>query len=435
MWTPQGYYTGSPGADKIVGWQINKGPEHAADYVGAEQLREHLNRPDIVEKAIVLASAEQAVREAPGTSFKLADLLSRPVPRFRIVSPLTGSVQKGGRASVRIAVEATPDPVRLIRVQVNGRQVAEQTPAIDSGGFGAGERVLTVPLGKGRNEIRVTLTNAIGEKAETLTLSHDGDGDLDKRGTLHILAIGVNDYKRLGNICGKDGQGELRPGLRRRRREEARRRGGEAPRARATSGSTSACSSMAAKPAMHRPPTTSPMRWSCCGWPGRPTPWCCSSPATARTTAPTTASWPRMPPGRAAPCGAPRSCRGRSCRERWRLPRAGASCSSTPAIPAMPTTSASATPPITPTSSPTPRPASTRRQWRTPALGHGLFTYAVVEGLEGKAVLPSRGEISTQSLADYIVERVGAMAKALKGEQVPQYFKGRDAQDFVLARR
>ncbi len=66
MWTPQGYYTGSPGADKIVGWQINKGPEQAADYVGAEQLRQHLHRPDIVERAIILASAEQAVREAPG---------------------------------------------------------------------------------------------------------------------------------------------------------------------------------------------------------------------------------------------------------------------------------------------------------------------------------------------------------------------------------
>jgi hypothetical protein len=22
MWTPQGHYTGSPGAEKIVGWQI-----------------------------------------------------------------------------------------------------------------------------------------------------------------------------------------------------------------------------------------------------------------------------------------------------------------------------------------------------------------------------------------------------------------------------
>jgi hypothetical protein len=58
MWTPQGYYTGSPGADKIIGWQINKGPDQLPDYVGADQLRQYLNRPNIVEKAIILASAE-----------------------------------------------------------------------------------------------------------------------------------------------------------------------------------------------------------------------------------------------------------------------------------------------------------------------------------------------------------------------------------------
>jgi WD40 repeat protein len=134
MWTPQGYYTGSPGADKIVGWQINKGPENAADYVGADQLRAHLNRPDIVEKAIILASAEQAVAESPGTSFKLADLLSKPVPRLRIVSPAPGSGQRGGRVQLEIAIEAVPDPVKAMRVQVNGRQVSEITPEIGSGG-------------------------------------------------------------------------------------------------------------------------------------------------------------------------------------------------------------------------------------------------------------------------------------------------------------
>ena len=202
MWTPQGYYTGSPGADKIVGWQINKGSEQSPDYVGADQLRQHLHRPDIVEKAIVLVSAEEAVRQAPGTSFKLADLLARPVPRFKIVTPLSGSTQRSGRTSIRIAVEATPDHVRLIRVQVNGRQAGEQTPDIGSGGFGAGERVLDVPLANGRNEIRVTLTNTIGEKAETLVLTHNGNGDLDRRGTLHVLAIGVNEYKGLGDTCG-----------------------------------------------------------------------------------------------------------------------------------------------------------------------------------------------------------------------------------------
>ena len=32
-----------------------------------------------------------------------------------------------------------------------------------------------------------------------------------------------------------------------------------------------------------------------------------------------------------------------------------------------------------------------------------------------------------------MVKRVGELAKALKGEQEPQYFKGRDADDYVLA--
>ena len=110
MWTPQGYYMGSPGSDKIVGWQINKGADNAADYVGADQLRTHLNRPDIVEKAIILASAERAIRDSHGTTFKLADLLGRPVPKFRIVSPAAGTSLRTGRAEVKIDVEAVRDP-------------------------------------------------------------------------------------------------------------------------------------------------------------------------------------------------------------------------------------------------------------------------------------------------------------------------------------
>jgi WD40 repeat protein len=128
MWTPQGYYTGSPGADKIVGWQINKDPDQVPDYVGADQLRRHLNRPDIVEKAIILASAEQAVRESPATTITLADLLARPVPKFKILSPLADAVQHGGRAAVKISIEATRDPVKAIRVQVNGDRSTNRRP-------------------------------------------------------------------------------------------------------------------------------------------------------------------------------------------------------------------------------------------------------------------------------------------------------------------
>jgi uncharacterized caspase-like protein len=67
-------------------------------------------------------------------------------------------------------------------------------------------------------------------------------------------------------------------------------------------------------------------------------------------------------------------------------------------------------------------------------LGHGLFRYAVVEGLEGKGGLDVNRQITTKSLSDYVVRRVDQLAKAMKGEQEPQYFKGRDAEDYVLVR-
>ena len=48
-----------------------------------------------------------------------------------------------------------------------------------------------------------------------------------------------------------------------------------------------------------------------------------------------------------------------------------------------------------------------------------------MEGLEGKGDLAARRQLSTKDLADYIKGRVAALAKAVNGEQEPQYFKGR----------
>jgi WD40 repeat protein len=434
MWTPQGYYMGSPGADKIVGWQINKGPANAAEYVGAEQLRQHLNRPDVVEKAIVLASAERAVREAPGTSFKLSDLLGRPVPKFKIVSPVSGSVEHSGRASVKIAIEPTPDAVRLIRVQVNGRQVAEDTPDIGSGGFGAGERVLAVPLAKGRNDVRVALTNAIGEEAETLTLIHDGEGDLDKRGTLHILAIGVNDYNGLGNICGDSGKEscdltsagadartfveavEKRLGP---AHERVRKRvlvnGGDPKDAPTAANITDAVELLRLSKendtvvlfvAGHGSNEGPDYRFLAtdASWMG------------GALRGSTVVPWQTLQ-------GAVEAAKGRrilfidTCHSgnayNQRLGNAAYHANIIAYTAAR----------------------FDQLALEDSTLGHGIFTYAVVEGLRGTGAVTPKGEISTKSLADYVVGRVNSLAKALNGEQEPQYFKGRDAQDFVLTRR
>lgn len=200
MWTPQGYFASSGPGSEMIGWQINHGPDRGADYVTAGQLRKRLNRPDIVVRAIQLASAEEAVKEASGTKFELTDLMASPVPRFQIVSPPQETTVRGGAVQIKIALEAVQDPVRMIRIQVNGLAVSEHQPE-KSGGFAAGSLTYSVPLASGTNIVRVIAINDTGETSAELKLLHQGGGVLDVKDRLYVIAIGVDKYPKLGLNC------------------------------------------------------------------------------------------------------------------------------------------------------------------------------------------------------------------------------------------
>lgn len=207
MWTPQGYYASSPDGDRIVGWQINKGPENAADYVTASQLRHHFFRPDIVKRAIILASAKAAIAEARGTDFSLTELLKRQPPAFKIISPNDGSRASATPVEIRLQVEPNGDPVEAIEVLVNGRQAtssALRNATARYATLGISDRRVEVPLEQGENKIRIVARNKVGQTVREFVLFHDKPGTLDRRGTLYVLAIGVDKYKQLPPNCGED---------------------------------------------------------------------------------------------------------------------------------------------------------------------------------------------------------------------------------------
>jgi hypothetical protein len=432
MWTLQGYYTGSPGADKMVGWQINKGPENAADYVGADQLREHLNRPDIIDKAIILASAERAVREAAGTSFKLADLLTKPVPRFRIVSPTGGGTVSGRRVQIKIAIEAVPDPIKSIGVQVNGRSVEGITPDIGAGGL-TGEQTFDVPLAQGRNDIRITLSNATGEKAETLVLNHEGEGDLDKRGTLYILAIGVDKYPAMGNTRGNGSQScDLRAGADARAWADAAER-------RLRTGHTKVVKQVLVNGGVDKDAPTAANITDAIGTlrdaaedtdtvllfiaghginDGADYPFLATNAERTRSGAlrdSTVVPWQTLQ-------GSMEATKGRRVLFLD-------TCHSGNAYSAKLGNSAYHANIITYASA-----RFDQEALEDAKLDHGLFTYAVAEGLNGKGTLADKQEITTRGLADFVIKRVDQLAKDMQGSQEPQYFRGRDAEDYVLVR-
>jgi hypothetical protein len=405
--------------------------------------------------AVLAALISAPFVEAPGTNFELADLLSRPVPRFKIVAPLSGAKESGGRTTVKIAIEAIPDPIKAIRVQVNGHQIKELTPEIGSGGFPPGEQLLDVPLAKGHNEVRVTLTNAIGEKAETVTIAHEGDGDLDKRGTLYVVAIGVDKYPGLGNACGASGHESCNLSF---------------------AGADARALAEAAEKRLAPSHTNVVKRLLVSGAGARDSPTVTNildaidllKQAKETDTVllfisghgfndgpnyrflPTNAEW-----ADGALRGAGSAGRGFSPTN---ADRAGGNLRGATVVPWQVLQEAVET-------------AKGRRillidtchagnaynqrlgnaayhaniiaytaarfdqtVLEDAKFGHGLFTYAMVEGLAGKGGLDAKRQISTKELGDYVVKRVDQLAKMINGEQEPQYFKGRDAEDYVLAR-
>ena len=434
MWTPQGYYAASGPGSEMIGWQINRGAEHEAEYVTAAQLRKSLNRPDIVTRAIQLASAEAAVKEANGTNFKLADLSPSPCRACASSRPRKTPHCTAAASELEIALEATPDPVKSIRIQVNGRQIAEHHPE-QGGGFVPGPLTFTVPLEAGRNTIRVVASNDTGETSAEVVVTHDGKGALNKLGTLYILAIGVDKYPKLGMACRE--LDEITPkacdldvagaDAKVFAKTMAERLGplheSVVPRVlvngAAIEDTPTAANILDALGELLRqskPNDTILLFVSGHGFnEGQSYRFLATDAAFSggalRNS--TVVPWVNFQETIEAVKGRRilflDTCHsGNSYNQRLGNDSYAANII-----------------------------VYSAARWDQEALersdlGHGLFTYAVVEGVNGAAKNPA-GEVKTESLRDFLGRRVPEMAKALKRDQEPQYFRGRDAQDYLLA--
>ena len=209
VWTPQGYYTASAAGGALIGWQLNKGPDQAAEYVTSEQLRKVLNRPDIVERAIQLASADAAIREANPAGLDIANLFK--LPQISIVSPRPGSATaSGGHMLLVLRVSIGELPLKSMTIYVNGRKVRLQPVGVPADRWqtvpGTELHAYRVPLAAGENAVAVVAENEAGSTpldTNKLNVWHIGEGELDVRGRLIILAIGVDKYPGLPAVCGR----------------------------------------------------------------------------------------------------------------------------------------------------------------------------------------------------------------------------------------
>jgi uncharacterized caspase-like protein/WD40 repeat protein len=202
MWTPQGYFNSSPKGDANVGWHINQGPDKEARYITARQLREHLHSPEIVRRAIITGDAAAAAKELRGTDRQLQELLEKRAPEFTI-RVAEGVKAADGYIAIEIvgAAEAGAS-VENFSVLSNDRRISEFASRSVSHPGAEARTIIEVPVNDGENEISITGANEFGYLTErsVKALARKTSGE-QKKGKLFVVAVGVERYPNLPKEC------------------------------------------------------------------------------------------------------------------------------------------------------------------------------------------------------------------------------------------
>ncbi|MEZ6132441.1 MAG: caspase family protein [Planctomycetaceae bacterium] len=207
IWTPQGYYDCSPGADQLIGWHVNQGPAKAANFFKVQQFRRQLYRPDIinriietglVEKGIELANSGHSRHPDPIDLTDAAVLDAHRPPTVKIVTPATGGNVSDPRINIEAVVTAPNTlPITSVTLLHNG------TPAKVFKPGGPDERLSMtlshrLKLFPGRNEVAFIAENSSATSAAEdcrIELSVAGSAEPSK---VYVLSIGIAEYANGG---------------------------------------------------------------------------------------------------------------------------------------------------------------------------------------------------------------------------------------------
>lgn len=211
--TPEGYYTASPKGDTYLNVRLGN------QVYGIDQFRSKFYRPEIVEATLTLRNREAALSkffgEGDARAANKQGSFTSP-PTVTISSPDDRAVLTTPRLNLAVTITDKSYPIQSVRVSRNGSQVwplqtrdlavtakdgEEKTPAVPVAvPAGAREWTTSIPLDleKGENVIEVKAFNGHSETVKSITVSLPASlvpHDDEIKPNLWILSIGINVYQ------------------------------------------------------------------------------------------------------------------------------------------------------------------------------------------------------------------------------------------------
>jgi WD40 repeat protein len=204
LFTPTGYYDASPGAEDLLGWHINNGPDKVPFFYPLSNFKEKYYRPDVIDEILNVYYEGDAIRLANQKSNKkpptnvTQDIRQKLPPTVTISSPANGSTVNSNTVTISYSVK-TPDdaPVKNVRVLIDGRPVTTvERGVITTAGS---DRKVTVTIPAQNCTLTLLAENDNGTSpAANLFLKYESavasKDEFIYKPKLYVLAIGVSDY-------------------------------------------------------------------------------------------------------------------------------------------------------------------------------------------------------------------------------------------------
>jgi hypothetical protein len=199
VWTPQGYYDASAGADDLIGWQLNRGYDDAPDFFSASQFRDQYYRPDVVARVLDTLDPEGAVNEADAAAgrktAKGAPVASLLTPVVQIRDPADGGAANRPELALTYSTRMpTKDPFLRVEALIDGTKVQfTDKELLTEGDTRVGKLELKLPPRDAKISVIAYNVNGASEPASIRLLWRGAK--IETKPTLYVLAIGISRYQ------------------------------------------------------------------------------------------------------------------------------------------------------------------------------------------------------------------------------------------------
>jgi WD40 repeat protein len=181
LWSSDGFFDCSEGADMLIGWHLNQGADKEGLFFPAAQFFEQYYTPNLGMQILkgIKSNKEQSI-----ISFSLP-------PSVRIVSPFNNTTLTNEQQKITVKATDLGGGIDEVRLYHNGKHLDGTTRGFKSTGQ---NHEFTVTLTNGENRIKATAFNS--QRTESIPdeiVVHYKAPEVVKP-NMHILAVGINNY-------------------------------------------------------------------------------------------------------------------------------------------------------------------------------------------------------------------------------------------------